>query len=139
MITNPGKALADLAMKLALHIAPQTTSTYAAADTGLTAMLMQCLAQDYARAAETRSCDIAELKTLFATVNHPVQKAKLASFLRREPASLALSDLEAFHAEALRHLIDLQTWAEQTDAVEINTQIWAFLARHADRHAFDLD
>ena len=45
MITDPGKALSDLAMKLALSIAPQTTSLYAAADTGMTAMLLQCLAQ----------------------------------------------------------------------------------------------
>lgn len=138
MITNPGKALADLALKLAFAIAPQTNSIYAAADAGLTAMLMQCLAQDYGRAAETRSCDIAELKALFASINDPEQTARLADFISREPASLTLTDLEAFHAEALRHLIDLQRWAEQTGAVEINEEIWAFLARHADRHAFEL-
>ena len=138
MITNPDKALADLAMKLAFSIAPQTNNNYAAADTGLTAMLMQCLAQDYGRAADTRSRDITELKALFASIDDQDQTARLGDFINREPESLALTDLEAFHAEALRHLITLQVWAEQTDAVEVNEQIWAFLARHADRHAFDL-
>ena len=138
MITDPGKALSDLAMKLALSIAPQTTSLYAAADTGMTAMLMQCLAQDYGRAAETRGTDVEEMKELFKSVDDPEQQASLADFTEAQPRSLALADLEAFHAEGLNRLIALQAWAEETGADELNINIWAFLARYADRHAFEL-
>ena len=139
MITDPGKALADLAMKLAISIAPQTTSMYAAADAGLTAMLMQCLAQDYGRAAENRAVDIEEIKELFRSVNDAGQHGDLASFIEGQPESLSLADLESFHAQGLNRLITLHNWAEASGTAELNDRIWAFLARYADRHAFELD
>ena len=61
MIPRPQQALTDLALKLLFSVAPETQSTYAASSVGMIAMLMQCFAQEFDRAAAVRMQDIAEM------------------------------------------------------------------------------
>ncbi len=141
MIPRPQHALQDLAIKLMVSIAPQTQSTYAATSTGLIAMLMQCLAQDFDRAAAVRIEDLDEMKALLvaAPATLPVALAQLiAQFLAQAPASLRIEHLTAHHAQAMQLIIELHSWAEANDAPELNRGIWAFLIRHADRHAYQV-
>lgn len=142
MIPRHGHALRDIAIKLAMSIAPETTTTYAAANAGMISMLLQCLAQDFDRAADTRMRDIAEMKTVFEHALAAGPKSALASRLRaylpQQPKSFTLTDLDLFHAEGQRMLIELHTWAEGAANDDLDREIWSFLERFADRHAFQL-
>ena len=68
MIPRPQQALTDLAMKLLFSITPETSSTYAASSVGMIAMLMQCFAQEFDRAAAVRIEDINEMTALFESM-----------------------------------------------------------------------
>ena len=142
MIPKHGHALRDIAIKLAMSIAPETTTTYAAANTGMISLLLQCLAQDFDRAAETRTRDMAEMKALAEhalTLAPPAELAsKLRAYLPRQPTSLTLTDLDGLHADGQVLLIELHSWAEEAEEVDLDRRIWAFLERFADRHAFQL-
>lgn len=151
MIPRPGQGLADLAMKLGSAIAPETTSRFAAANSGLIAMLLGALAQDTERAIDARMTDIQELKRIFGdackgacmdtpedtdTPASPPNLAAMAAFRERQPDSLRLTDVDAVHGAGLDLLIELHAWAEAHDA-ELDTQIWDFLLRHTERHRLD--
>ncbi len=92
MIPRPQQALTDLAMKLAMSVAPETQSAYAASNAGMIAMLMQCLAQEFDRAAAVRTQDIDELTALFESLRDvpPDDLAqphrRISARLRAEPA-----------------------------------------------------
>ncbi|MDZ7670127.1 MAG: hypothetical protein U5Q16_12140 [Gammaproteobacteria bacterium] len=140
MIPRLSQGLADLAGKLASGIAPETTSRFAMANTGMIAMLLGALAQEAERAVASRMTDISEMKDLFAALDadagDPAQSQARREFLARQPASLALGDVEALHAEGLELLIALHAWAEDADA-DLNRKIWDFLLRHTERHRLD--
>jgi hypothetical protein len=141
VIPRPQQALSDLAMKLALSIAPETQSNYAAASTGMIAMLMNCLAQEFDRAAAVRTEDLDDLTVLFTGLPPALDAtlaAEIEAFLRGSAQSLRIEHLNARHARAMDLLIRLHIWAEQHDAAELDRAIWAFLARHVDRHAFQV-
>ena len=141
MIPRPQQALSDLAMKLAMSVAPETQSAYAASNAGMIAMLMQCLAQDFDRAAAVRTQDLDELVALFESLRdvppEPLAN-RIATFLRGSAESLRIEHLNARHAQGMELLIELHTWAEDVDADELDQEIWNFLIRHADRHAYQL-
>ena len=142
MIPRHGHSLRDIAIKLAMSIAPETTSVYAASNAGMMSMLLQCLAQDFDRAAESRSRDIAEMKEIFERAIAGALGIELAgrlrAFLTMQPKSLSLTDLDALSAEGQNTLIALQTWAEDNAATELEQEVWEFLERFADRHSFQL-
>ena len=142
MIPRHAHSLRDIAIKLAMSVAPETTSVYVASNTGMISMLLQCLAQDFDRAAESRVRDIAEMKQLFeralADVDDGELATRLRAYLSTEPKSFTLTDLDAVSAQGQIALIALQTWAERTGKHAIDHDIWAFLERFADRHAFQL-
>lgn len=140
MIPRMSQGLADLAGKLATGVAPETTSGFAMANTGMIAMLLNALAHEAERAVASRMTDITEMKDLFETAAAGPAEASQAQarqdFLTRQPASLTLSDVEALHAEGLELLISLHAWAEDADA-DLNRRIWDFLLRHTERHRID--
>jgi hypothetical protein len=138
VIPRGSRALGDIALKLAMAIAPETSSAYAAASTGMMTMLLGCLAQDYERAAETRTQDVREIKALFAeAVGVPAPLAsEITAFRTSEPKSLLLGDLDAWHGRALALLIRLHAHAEAAGDGALDRAIWAFLERHVARHAF---
>lgn len=140
MITSPGKALGDLAMKLAMSVAPETSSAYVMANAGMIAVLLQAIGQDSERAVANRLQDIAEIKVLFRRFTDGEDEAPNPSareaFLDRTPPSMHLSDVTTVHAEGLNLLIELHAWAEANDA-ELNQSIWTFLLNHTERDKFE--
>ncbi len=139
MITTPGKALGDLAMKLAMSVAPETSSAYVMANAGMIAVLLQAIGQDSERAVANRLQDIAEIKvlfTLFTTEDEAPNPGAREAFLARTPPSMHLSDVTTVHAEGLNLLIELHAWAEANDA-ELNQSIWTFLLNHTERDKFE--
>jgi hypothetical protein len=141
MIPRLSQGLVDLAGKLATAIAPETTSRFAMANTGMISMLLMALAQDAERAVASRLTDIEEMKALFAAADDsaagPEQAADRAAFCLRQPDSLRISDVDALHADGLNLLIGLHAWAE-THHPELNDRIWDFLLRHTERHRLDI-
>lgn len=137
MIPKPAKALIDLAMKLSTGVLPEVGSPYAAANAGMTAMLLIMLSQDSERAIANRMTDIAELKALFGKARAFPDQDAFEAFASAEPDSLLLADVETLHAEGMKLLIDLHAWAESHDD-GVNEEVWAFLARHAERNRFDI-
>ncbi len=135
MIPEPGKALAELAGKLALSVLPEVGSTYGMANAGLISLLMGALAEDFERAIANRFADIAELQDLFAEARSAPGAAERANFSASEPASLALRDVCAWHDTGMELLIELHRWAEQSDAA-VDREIWQFLYRHTERNQF---
>ena len=94
-------------MKLALSVAPETTSAYVMANAGMIATLMQAISQDSERAVANRLTDIDEIKELFAITSQRADVPNTSardSFMSREPASLHLKDVTAHHAEGLNLL-----------------------------------
>jgi hypothetical protein len=141
VIPRGAQALRDLAMKLAISIAPETTSAFAMANTGMVVMLMQCLAQDYDRAAEVRTTDIDEMRTLLEQLRESAPKemhAAIDEFLRGHAKSLRISDLDAFHAQGLELVIRLHEHVERKADAAADRRIWTYLTQFADRHAFQL-
>ena len=141
MIPRPQQALADLAMKLMMSVAPETQSAFVASNAGMIAMLMQCLAQDYDRAALVRTQDIDELTALFESLRDvPPENlgSRIAAFLHGSAESLRIEHLNARHAQGMELLIELHAWAETHRAEELDREIWSFLTRHADRHAYQV-
>ncbi len=133
MIPEPGRALTDLAMRLLLTIAPQTSNTFAAADSSLVGQLMLTMAQEFERAIATRMQDIDELRDLFASA---APNAERDAFQSAAPASLHLRDVNRLHDEGMRLLIELHTDIELSDPA-LNGRIWNFLRAHSERHKFD--
>lgn len=141
MIPRPQQALGDLAMKLLTSVAPATQTPYAASTAGMIAMLMQCLAQDFDRAAEVRTQDIDELIALFESLRDVPPEtltSRIESFLQGSVPSLRIEHLNTRHTQGMELLIELHAWAETHRAEELDREIWSFLVRHADRHAYEL-
>jgi hypothetical protein len=141
MIPRPQQALNDLAMKLIGSVAPQTQSVYAASNAGMIAMLLQCLAQEFDRAAAVRTQDIDELIALFESLRDvpPVNlTSRLGTFSHGSAESLRIEHLNVRHAQGMALLIELHAWAETHRAEELDREIWSFLTRHAERHAFQV-
>ena len=140
MIPQPSRALADLAGKLMNDIAPETASTYAAANTGLIAMLLGALAQDMERAVASRMDDIDEIQRLFTTLGRdcdPANAEERRRYVGRQPASLRLSDVDALHRDGMALLIPVHAWAEDHDS-DLDRTIWRLLHRHTERNRLDL-
>ncbi len=139
MIPHPGTALSDLAVKLAMSIAPETTSNFAMSNTAMISGLMLVLAQDSERAVANRMADIEETKALFRRSDaEPAPGSELrAGYCARQPAGLHLREMDAFHREGFLLLIDLHSWAEAHCAA-LNDAIWQLLRNHTERNKFDL-
>lgn len=145
MIPVPGKALTDLAIRIATHLVPNTQSTFAQADGQLITALLLSMAQDFERAVYNRMADIDEIKGICRTLS-TLDKSDLTqlsvlseavAFQAKTPASLMLADVTALHAEGFELLIAIHAWAEQYHA-ELDLQIWRLLRRHSERNKFEI-
>lgn len=137
MIPQPGKALTDLAQKLALSVAPEIDSAYGAANVGMISMLLLALGQEAECAISNRLQDAEELRALFEAAGESQGQAARETFATSQPASMNLSDVTAWLDEGLALLIDLHAWAEDNDST-LNSRIWDFLYHHTERHKIDL-
>jgi len=140
MIPRPDKALTDIAVKLAMSIAPQIGASYHAANAGMISMLLLALAQDADRAVANRLADVEELKALFERALADPQAPgadRLRAFCESEPPGWLLSQLSVWHDTGMALLIELHVWAESQHP-ELDRSIWDFLYHHTERNRFDV-
>lgn len=142
MIPQSGRALTDLAVKLATDLAPAMSTEYGAANAGLMSLLLLALAQEQERAVAVRMTDIEEMVALFTTAQRQHTEAAgaaaRAAWCEQQPKSLMLSDVDRFHGRGFELLIGLHVVAETEADAELDRAIWDLLARHTERHRFDL-
>ena len=115
MIPRPQQALGDLAMKLLVSVAPETQTPYAASTAGMIALFES-----------------------LRDVPPETLTSRIKAFLQGSITSLRIEHLNARHAQGMELLIELHAWAETHRAEELDREIWSFLVRHADRHAYQL-
>lgn len=142
MIPQGGRALKDLAVKLATDLAPAMTTEYGAANAGLMSLLLLALAEEQERAVALRMTDIDEMVALFEAADRQYPQAaaaaQRAAWCAGQPESLMLSDVDRHHGQGFELLIALHVFAETEGASELDRAIWDLLARHTERHSFDL-
>lgn len=137
MIPRPHQALADLAGRIGTRIIPELSDPYSAADAGLISLLMTMLCSELETGVQRRMQDGEDLMAVFTGAAHAPGAECRDAFSASRPASLSLTDVTAWLDQGLTLLIELHTWAEETDA-ELNARIWDFLANHTERHKFDI-
>ena len=137
MIPRPHQAIVDLAGRIGTRTVPEIRDPYAAVDAGLISMLLTMLAAEAGSGVERRMQDAGELKTLFTEAPAAPDAAARQAFMESSPATLSLAHVTAWLGEGLNLLIDLHAWAEDHDEA-LNQAIWDWLARHTDRHRFDI-
>lgn len=137
MIPRAHQALADLAGRIGTRIIPELSDPYSAADAGLISLLMTMLCSELETGVQRRMQDGEDLTAVFAGATHAPGAESRDAFSASRPTSLSLTDVTAWLDQGLALLIELHPWAEETDA-ELNARIWDFLAKHTERHKFDI-
>lgn len=136
MIPRPHQALLDLAGRIGGRILPELADPYAIADAGMVTMLLAMLAKELESGVARRLTDGEDLGRVLAAANHAPGADARAAFIASRPSSLTLTDVNAWLDEGLQQLIELHAWAEREDPA-LDAAIWAWLARHTERHRFD--
>ena len=136
MIPRPHQALLDLAGRIGGRILPELEDLYAISDAGMITLLLGMLSKELDSGVARRLEDGDNLRAVFASATHAPGAEARAAFAASRPERLTLTDVNAWLDRGLELLIDLHAWAEAEDPA-LDAAIWAWLARHADRHRFD--
>jgi hypothetical protein len=137
LIPQTGRALADLAQKLALSVTPDIQTGYSAANAGMISLLMFALAQETESAISRRLEDGDALRELFDSSGAKTIQAALDAFSASQPMNMTATEVTAWLNKGLSLLVELHAWAEDNDT-ELDQRIWAFLYQHTERHKIDL-
>lgn len=146
MIPQTQQALGFVIQRLLTSIGPELTTSYAMADLGLIATLLSMFGQDFTRAADARQTDIQEMADIFSDAQGLIRdeefRKKLAATQGLHLTNFDIDNLDAIHATHSALLIETHARIEQIDsraAEVVNREIWAHLAKHADRHRYEVD
>lgn len=131
MIPNTDTALRMLSQRLMTQLLPDLKSTYSMSDGMMVGLLMNAVADEMSEGIHRRMTDIDEMLALLADV--PLDDSQ-RQILNGELADYRLASVNARHDQLTRLLIDVQTWAEESENRDLQQQIWAYLRRHAERH-----
>lgn len=138
-------ALQKLAGSLLLEVAPAVGVDYLQRNTGLAAIMLQVVAEEFERAASRRVEENAALRALFRDAAPVAADAGLRGRLQEAAAGadgdLRVSALEAANAALRALLIELHAHVESLDAPgarRVEDAIWAELRRSTERRALSL-
>lgn len=134
-----------IASSLITEIVPKLSDDYTQRNSMLTAMLLQCAAEEWERAAARRVEENGALRRLFAEaageVREPELRARLEAASREEDESLRVSDLNRGNDRLRTLLIELHAHVEELDsdaARRIEQAIWQELRTSTERRALSL-
>jgi hypothetical protein len=138
-------ALQKLAGSLLLEVAPAVGVDYLQRNTGLTAIMLQVVAEEFERAAARRVEENAALRALFRdaapVASDAALRARLAAAASGADGDLRVSALDASNAALRALLIELHVHVEglgSADARRVEEAIWAELRRSTERRAISL-
>ncbi len=126
--------------RLLTELAPSQASAYRRASLALEAVLLECIREEWDRAAARRVEENAALRALFAdaalTVEAAPLRARLERAARGADPSLRVADLDAANRELRGLLIELHACVEGSDAPaarRLEAAIWDELRRSTER------
>ena len=138
-------ALQKLAATLMFQVGPQVQNDYAQRTTWMTAIMLQCMSEEWDRAAERRVEENGALRELFAHARSVVEdealREQLAAASTSSDESFLISALDQTGSRLRSLLIDLHKHVETLSsaaAAELEAMIWSELARSTRRRALSL-
>lgn len=135
MIPHTDQALRMLSQRLMVQLVPDMKSIYSISDGALVGLLMNALADELAEGIQRRLDDLAEMRQILAEVMEALTPEE-EELLETEPVSMRLADVDEHHDRLTRVIIRLHALSEEkSDLSSLNVAIWAYLRRHAARHA----
>jgi hypothetical protein len=147
MIPGGSAGVDSLAARILIDLIPKAADAYTMADLGMLAGLVKMVGQDFDRAAEVLTSDLAATRAIFHEAAPSIQdedlKRRMADVIASRPESLAIPVLNAHADAAMRALIDLHAAVE--DAVDagadwapaLDRRIWTFLDEYVAKRAYD--
>jgi len=134
-----------IAASLALEIAPKISDDYTMRNSMLTAMLLQCAAEEWDRAAARRVEENRILRQLFGEaapeIGDPDLRGRLEAVSREDDEDLRISELNRSNDRLRTLLIELHAHVEEIDsepARRIEAAIWQELRISTERRALSL-
>ena len=125
---------------LLTEVAPHLGAEYSVGDVSVMGLMLFMSAEEYDRAAEVRTEDNAEMRSIFAEAASQIEDADLRSRLSEasdaRDTSLRISALDKTNDKLKALLIDLQAWLEEQGgdwAAHIERRIWRHLKDSAER------
>ena len=147
MIPKGAAGIDHLATRMVTGLLPKAADAYMGADIGLMAALVRLVAQDYDRAAEVLTSDIAAAAAIFEEAAPHIAdaglKRRMAEAAASRPTSLRIEALSAHADVAMRVLIDLHAAVETAAhagagwAAPLDRRIWAFLDEYVAKRAYE--
>ncbi|MGX1199248.1 hypothetical protein [Parvibaculum sp. MBR-TMA-1.3b-4.2] len=125
---------------LLMEVAPHLGAEYSVGDVSVMGLMLFMSAEEYDRAAEVRTEDNSEMRSIFAEAASQIEDAGLrrrlsdASDIR--DTSLRISALDSVNDALKTVLIDLQTYLEGQSgdwAAHMERRIWKHLSDSAER------
>ncbi|NIJ41080.1 hypothetical protein FHS78_001361 [Parvibaculum indicum] len=125
---------------LLMEVAPHLGAEYSVGDVSVMGLMLFMSAEEYDRAAEVRTEDNSEMRSIFAEAASQIEDAELrrrlgdASDMR--DTSLRISALDKINDALKALLIDLQTYLEGQSgdwAAHMERRIWKHLSASAER------
>jgi len=133
-------ALGKLGQALLLQIGPEIRAEYPQRSALVATMLLQCIAEEWERAAARRVEENSALRELFRTA--VVEDAPLAERLRQAADTrdddLRVSALDRANDSLRALLIELHAYAEERGATQLEQAIWHELLRSTQRRALSV-
>jgi hypothetical protein len=134
-----------IAASLALEIAPKISDDYTMRNSMLTAMLLQCAAEEWDRAAARRVEENRIMRRLFAEAapefGDSDLRARLEAASREEDEGLRISELNRSNDRLRALLIELHAHVEEVDseaARRIEAAIWEELRVSCERRSLSV-
>ena len=125
---------------LLMEVAPHLGAEYSVGDVSIMGLMLFMTAEEYDRAAEIRTEDNAEMRSIFAEAASQIEDAELRRRLGdasdTRDASLRVSALDKANDELKAMLIDLQSYLEEQGgdwAAHMERRIWKHLMDSSER------
>ena len=125
---------------LLMEVAPHLGAEYSVGDVSVMGLMLCMTAEEYDRAAEVRTEDNAEMRSIFAEAASQIEDADLRRRLgeasETRDVSLRISALDKTNDDLKAVLIDLQAWLEGQGgdwAAHIERRIWKHLVDSSER------
>ena len=144
MIVMGSDGISHVATHVRQAVLATATDAYAATDLRFTAMCLDLIAEDYDRAVDVLVSDRNELEAIFRAAHPHLDgdiHSRVGERLADTPGNLRVRTLSRRADDDMRVLIELHQTIDDPDRsepwlAELNTKIWRFIERYAERRKY---
>lgn len=148
MIPKGSAGIGHLTTRIFTHLLPGAEDAYQMSDLAFLAGLVAMVGQDFDRGVDVLMQDRQDINEIFLKamphVANTSLKERMMSVVNTKPESFKLTDLNAEADIAMRALIDLHEYVENTQeegaawASVLNDRIWTFLDAYVERRKYEI-